>query len=200
MINRSSVLTIAGALALGITALIGSQAALADGPAEIAAGQKTVLSFQEPLTDGTGLLSLSARLRNGDRPLGNQHVDFFVGTDFFDQSVTALTQLEPGEQQVYLGSGVTDATGTATISYQPRWSGTHAITAVFPGKGEYSATEAKLTLDVSGAPAYAPEPPGLEPLRQWAPVVIGLGVLGVWAGLLFVGIRTVRGISHARSS
>lgn len=136
----------------------------------------------------TGTKVISARLTNGDQPLGNQPVDFFVTADFF------------GERQVKLDTVTTDATGTATITYQPRWDGIHIITARCHGDGNQPPVEVSQTIRFSGsAPAYVPKEVGLEPVRRWSPAALVIVVVAVWALLLFVAFRTLRGIARFRS-
>jgi len=172
--------------ALAIMFLLGGLTAFAASPPHTS---KIALTLHELRKDNsTGIVSISARLTDAGRPLGTQPVDFFVTTDFFD------------EWQVNLGTVITDATGTANIAYQPKWEGTHIITARYQSNGEHSPLEATLSLQVSQAVlTYVPEPVGLESVRQWTPIGVGLFVFAIWTLLLFVTFRTMRGIAHARS-
>jgi hypothetical protein len=167
--------------------LLGAGAVLAADPPGTSGVPDVMLTLQElPQEKSAGAITIRARL-SGDQPLGNQPVDFFVAADYF------------GEQEVYLGTVITDATGTAVLNYQPKWQGTHVVTARFQDDGDSSAVETTLTFQVSEpAGAYEAEPLGLMPVRNWTPVVVGFGVALVWALLLFVAFRTLRGISQAR--
>lgn len=164
-------------------------AGVAYAAAPDAAGKTQVnLNLRVAKSDSdTGVTFIAARLNSGDRPLGNQPVDFFVATDFF------------GQRQMRLGTGTTDATGTATIKYQPKWEGTHIITARFPGSTEYAPAEVKLSVEAPKPTAlYTPEPVGLEEVSQWATVGAGVVVAVVWGLLLFIVIYVIRGIARVR--
>ncbi len=172
-------------VALIVVALFGAATASADEGASVAA---TTLSLQKPREgSGTDAISIPARLTDAEgNPLGNQPVDFFVSADFF------------GERPAKLGTVVTDATGTATLVYEPTWAGAHEITASFDGDATHAAAEATSTIDVSGPfPQYVPESMRLEALQRWAPAGAILLAVTVWALLAFVAIRTMSGITRA---
>ena len=133
-------------------------------------------------------ISVSAQLSDGSHPLGNEPVEFDIAANFF------------GDRQVNLGIVQTDATGTATLAYQPSWDGAQVITAHFKGDGPHSQADITKTINFSGPiPQYAPEPVGLVPVRQWVTPAIGLGIAIFWAILLFVGLRTLLGIYRSRN-
>jgi hypothetical protein len=132
-------------------------------------------------------ITIRARL-SSEKPLGNQPVDFFVEADFFI------------EEEVYLDTVITDATGTAVLTYEPKWQGTHVVTARFPGDPDNPAVETTLTFEVADpVREYEAEQIGLAPVRNWTPVVVGLGVVAVWGLLLFTAFRTLKGISQGRN-
>ncbi len=179
------------ALAASIAIILMGVPVLAAPPADSPGGSgntKTVLTLQSRPSAGKPDIILSVRLTDGQKPLGEQLVDFYVAADFF------------GKWEVNLGSTNTDATGNASISYQPHWQGTHVITARFSGNGQYAPVETQLTLNVADpAPQYAPAPSALSALGNGTLLAAGVAVLAVWATLLHVIFRTVGGIARVRS-
>jgi hypothetical protein len=134
-------------------------------------------------------ISISAHLADSEKPVGGEPVDFEVATDFF------------GDQQVNIGNAVTDATGTASIIYEPRWQGTHVITAHFRGDGSYPHVEVTTTISYSGLiPAYQPEPVGLQAVREWITPIVGLAIIGFWVFLILLAVYVLRGISRGRKT
>ena len=133
-------------------------------------------------------IAVSAQLSDGSHPLGNEPVEFDIAANFF------------GDRQVNLGTAPTDATGTATLVYQPSWDGAQVITAHFKGDGPHAQADITKTINFSGpVPQYAPEPVGLAPVRQWVTPVVGIGIVIFWTILLFVGLRTLLGIYRSRN-
>jgi hypothetical protein len=131
-------------------------------------------------------ISVSAQLTDADKPLGNEPVEFSVAANFF------------GDKQVNLGIFQTDATGTAIIIYQPTWDGAYDFTATFKGDRTYSPVKITKTITYSGpVPQYQNESVGLTSVRQWITPSVFIGVGIVWLLLLFIGIRTLRGIYRA---
>lgn len=188
MTNARRVLATLGAATLAaliVVAISGAATASAD---ESTATAATTLTLQQPREgSGTDAVSIPARLTDAEgNPLGNAPVDFSVSTDFF------------GERPAELGTVVTDATGTATLVYEPTWEGTHEITASYGGDATHAASETTSTVDVSGPfPRYAPESMRLEALQRWAPAGAILLATTVWALLAFVAVRTMSGIARA---
>lgn len=153
---------------------------------DTAESHKIVLTMIDGNTAKTKIVS--ARLTSGDHPMGNQPIDFYVAADFF------------GKQQVKLGTVMTDAAGTATIIYEPRWEGEHTFTARCHGDGDQSPVETSQVVQFSGQiTPYTPPEVGLWPVRFWSPVVLVGIVITIWALLIIVTFRTVRGIARVRS-
>src|SRR3970282_245769 len=97
-------------------------AAFGDGPAG------TVLEPLESSTIGTDWQStiLSVRLLNDqDPPLGGATVTFYMLTTVF------------GERLMKAGDAFTDATGTASLIYEPTWVGDHTVVVRFPGHAQH---------------------------------------------------------------
>ncbi len=146
---------------------------------------KITLAVRDIGGSDSKVLSIAARLFDADRPLGSQTLDFFVTTDFF------------GNRPVNIGQAVTDATGTASVAYQPRWEGAHVITVRFQGNAKYASAETSLTTEVTGPVwTYTSEKAGLYSVGGWVLLTAGLLFLVVWGILLVIIIRLVRGISH----
>lgn len=125
---------------------------------------------------------ITARLYDGDQPLGNMPVDFYVSADFF------------GSRPAKLDTVITNATGSASLIYEPRWNGVHTITVRCD---EYPSVQATQSFNFTATvPQYVPQPVGLEPVRRVAPLTVPIVVLAVWALLLFITLRTIRGISR----
>jgi hypothetical protein len=120
------------------------------------------------------------------QPLVNVPVEFDVAVNFF------------GQQQVKIGTAQTDGRGMATITYQPTWDGTYDITAHFMGDANHPPVQGTRTITYSGpVPQYHPETVGLLPIRQWITPVVFAGVGLFWLILIFIGVRTLRGIFQA---
>ena len=185
--RKISVLGIALLAALATTIIAGSWVVAAAVPPDSGATKIALTTIEVNQGKNTNI-SISARLTQGNQPLGNEPVEFDIAANFF------------GDRQVNLGAILTDATGSATLIYQPRWDGTQVITAHFKGDGPHPQVDVTKTITFSGSvPQYAPEPVGLTPVRQWITPVIGLCVVIFWALLLFVGLRTLLWIYCSRS-
>ncbi len=185
MHHRSALTMLAAAIALLLLATSPPPAAHADAPDATTATSLTV----EPPRPGKQPHSLliTALLTGADgEPLEGYRIEFLVDVDF------------PGAERLVIGSKTTDATGKATIRYQPSWDGTHSLSARSQRSGTHPSATAEISIEVSGAArTYAEAPRGLEPLRKRLPLAIGGLVLAVWATLAFVALRTVLGIAGA---
>jgi sugar lactone lactonase YvrE len=136
---------------------------------------------------GHSTFTLSARLLTGDgTPERGAQVLFYELSTVF------------GEQLMMLGSAVTDATGTASLPYEPASRGQHTVVVRYAGNGVRTPAQTILRFD-SMAPPHVHENAsfGLATPRKWAPLGAGLAVLGVWAVLGLVLMRTVLGIAAA---
>lgn len=139
------------------------------------------------VTQPNNRITVSSQLTDAGKPLGNEPVEFEMAADFF------------GTRQVSLGTVNTDATGTATIVYQPTWDGTYDFTANFNGDGNHPAVQITKTITYSGpVPQYSPAPVAFKPVRVWITPMIYAGVGLFWLFVIFVGIRTLRGIYRSR--
>lgn len=123
-------------VALGV--LTGPDRVLADG---LTSSIPVILSFEEPQgSGGQEGVTVAVRLTTVDgQPLSRRLVELFVTPAFF------------GERPVALRSALTDATGTARLTYVPSWEGTHRLTARFAGDEEVSADRCDLG-DAGGWP------------------------------------------------
>lgn len=130
-----------------------------------------------------GPVDLTASLGGADgEAIEGAQVRFYLDTNFAG-----------AEGEMEIGAAETDASGRAAITYKPTSTGEQDVTARFDGMGVYSESEQKVTLNVLDAsPAYTVEPIGLDALRDWAPVLLALVVLGVWSTFGFVLYQVFR--------
>jgi hypothetical protein len=185
-VQRAVMLASTLILTFSIVIVMGGWNVLAAVPADSSGTTKISLTIRELNQSDPQRISISARLTDTERPIGNLDVEFDVAANFF------------GEQQVNIGRAKTDATGTATIIYQPSWEGTQVITAHYTGNEKYPQVQVTKTITVSGPVAqYSSEPVGLLAVRQWITPLVGAGVIIFWALLIFVAVRTLRGISRS---
>jgi hypothetical protein len=182
--RRLSLIGIALIAALTATVLLGSW-----GFAAIPSSSGTTriaLTTGQVSQGNNDSISVTAQLTDNGKPLGNEPVEFDVAANFF------------GDQQVNIGTVQTDATGTATVVYQPTWDGSYDFTAHFRGDATYPHIQITRTFTYSGpVPQYQPESAGLTTLRQWVTPVIYAGVGLFWLLLIIIGVRTLMGISRA---
>ena len=161
-------------------------AAFGDGPAG------TVLEPLESSTIGTDRQStiLSVRLLNDqDQPLGGATVTFYMLTTVF------------GERLMKAGDAFTDATGTASLIYEPTWVGDHTVVVRFPGDAQHASTQTTFQFAATGpVPVHENARFGLEEVRRWLPFAVGAALLAVWATLGLVIVTTVRGLRAATAA
>lgn len=177
---------LAVALVMGLITFAAIQPALADEPSGV------TLKPIPPPDAGPGQESivLSAQLLSGSgEPIAGVPITFYVVTTVF------------GERLMKVGENLSDATGTASVLYQPRWEGDHTVVARFAGTADYSATQESFDVNAKEA-ASGFEPPefGLEPVRQWLPVAVGVAILAVWVSLGYALATAVIGIPAAGAS
>lgn len=174
LIRTAAVLVVAGAMLW-----------LAGAPV-VASATPTVLTALPPAEqEGGKAVTIAARLTDGstNRPLGSLNVQFFVMTDVF------------GPRLMSVGQAITDTTGRAAISYKPSWEGDTKVVARFTGSAQFAATETTFQFVAVGpVPVHQDASFGLEPIRAWAPAVVVVLVLGVWATLIAVVSQTVLGL------
>ncbi len=185
MRHRSAFTILAATVALLLAATSSPRAAHADAPEATTA---TSLAIQPPRPGKQpDSLLITALLTGADgEPLEGYRIEFLVDVDF------------PGAERLVIGSKTTDATGKATIQYQPSWDGTHSLSARSQRSRTHPSATAEMSIEVSGAArTYVEAPRGLAPLRNRLPLAMGGVVLAVWATLAFVALRTVLGIAGA---
>lgn len=165
-------------------------------PAGVAGGQggrtiATAIQFDGATkTSVEGQLALNATLRTADgKAVNEREVDFYQEIDFM------------GGREIYLGSSLTDSTGSAAIAYQPSQEGRQTIKVYFVGDTDLAAVGAAGSIDVTAVvPPFETERLPLGPVRLWLPSILVLLVLGTWAALFAVLVGTVRGVRAASSS
>lgn len=120
------------------------------------------------------VVSLMATLRDAKgAPVPKAEVRFYVDAQFAGTS---------GPMEI--GTATTDANGVAFLEYQPSLAmAEHKVTLAFEGQGVFAHSETAVVIRQSAmpAPAYRVESSGLEFLREWAPVVLVLILLAIWA-------------------
>lgn len=156
----------------------------AEGPTTSESYVSTNIAFGSiPVETESGPVELTATLQDesGD-PIGDAPVRFYVSTKFAGT-----------EGLMEVGSAETDEGGAALYEYTPTFNGEQTIIARFDGLGLYEETEASFPIKVRNAePAYSVQPPGLESLREWAPLGVGLIVGAVWLTFLYAGFQMYR--------
>ena len=158
---------------------------LAGAPVAASATPTLLTPLPPAEQEGGKAVTIAARLTDGstNKALGSLDVQFFVMTDVF------------GPRLMSVGHAITDTTGRAAISYRPSWEGDTKVVARFTGSAQYAATETTFQFVAVGpVPVHQNASFGLEPIRAWAPAVVILLVLGVWATLIAVVSQTVAGL------
>jgi len=172
-------------LAAALVGLGSAGAAQADNPSGV-----TLEALPVPTpAPGQQSVVLGARLMDGDQPVAGMPVTFYVVTTVF------------GERLMKVGEALSDASGTASLLYRLTWDGDHTAVARFAGSSGLSSTETTFHFEAQGVESpYEPARFGLEPVRAWLPVAVGLLVLVVLSVLGFALITTVVGIRTAAAS
>ena len=132
-----------------------------------------------------GQLILTATLTSADgKPITNQPITFYESVTFLGQPREAL-----------LGTATTDSTGVAGILYQPAQKGSNLILVRFAGSTAYQASQAQTNLDVDEVVSpFAVETVPLAAVGTGLTVAFAVLVVGAWAILLGVFLRTITGI------
>lgn len=176
MANRTRLIgraAVAAFLAMALGLFAGS--ALADSPPQS-------LGFEAMTVPGeTGAWTLEARLTDAEnRPVSGETVQFLLGVDFL------------GVRQVVVASALTDAGGTAKVTYRPTSSDEQTLVARATGSG---ATSVPVDLGVTGVPPALPSESDslafIAALAGPAAVVLALVVWATLAGVLLSVIRVV---------
>lgn len=175
----------AAALALVLIACLfpGVGAAAGEPSAQVSAATVSLTATAGP----QGRVILNAQVNSSEgRPVSNHKVQFFVQTSFF------------GQRAVLLGEGITDTTGSATVSFEPTWVGQHQFTASFVGGEGYDPASGEAAFDVSSIRSPQPaEAAGLQLIRQATGLVALLVTAGVWAILLLIVLRVGLGLRRS---
>ena len=159
-----------------------------------AAAEPTKLTIDPPVSAKGGVVALSATLTGADgKPRANQKIDFYLRVDLL------------GSTSASVGSGVTDASGAARISFVVTREGKHEFTAKFLGNADLAAaTSAPASFDLAVSEGVT-TPGGLPPastldtaggLLPWAALSLGVGV---WLTLLAVMVRVLLLVPAARA-
>jgi hypothetical protein len=175
------VLVVSGAL-LGLAS---ARHALADEPSGVTL---EALPVPERAPDQDSVV-MSARLMDDGEPLAGMPVTFYIVTTVF------------GERLMNVGEALSDATGTASLLYRPTWEGEYTAVGRFAGAENLEAAETTFHFEAHDVESpYEPARFGLEPVRMWLPVAVGLVVVSVLFVLGFALITTVTGIRAAAAS
>ncbi|MHB1415534.1 MAG: hypothetical protein ACYC1C_09790 [Chloroflexota bacterium] len=154
--------------------MLAAESAYADGTPQ---GAPTVLNVKEQsAAKSSGRVVLSATLTTPDgQPLNNLPVKFYQEVDLL------------GSREAYLGTATTNATGTATLSFQSSEQAKPTVKVRFEGNDGYVAAQAVFTLSgVQAASPFVAEVAPLAPVGRWLTNAALAAVLAV--GLLLLGI------------
>lgn len=163
------------------------------GPAALAVGapapQPTSLTLATNVLAG-GEVSVSARLTDAaGKAVGNQPLHFTIMADFM------------GKQAVPIDTGVTDTTGTASVTYTPIWVGAHEFRASFAGTSAFQEGKGSTSIQLStAAPVYKPTNPELTLIRKVMAAASVTILLTVWATILGVMVRVGIGLGRTRTA
>lgn len=154
------------------------------GGASGASYVSTSLAFGSvPVETESGPVALNATLQDDSgEPIAGAPIRFYVSTQFAGtEGLMEIGQVETNEY------------GAALYEYIPTFNGEQTIIARFDGQGLYEETEESFPVSVRNAePAYLVPPPGLESLREWAPLGVALIVGAVWLTFLYTGFNVYR--------
>lgn len=161
-------------------------------PATTASGQtepKTTTVAVQPIehTGGEPAI-LSATINDADGSVvGGVVLNFYVENDAF------------GPKLMKVGSATTDVTGTASLSFEPKWEGENKVTVIFPGNANYGGSQAESIFEAIGPiEGHVNAEFGIKTVRDWAPLVAFALVIAVWVTLLVVLFRTFRAMRQPR--
>src|SRR3972149_4453566 len=106
-----------------------------------------------------------------------------------------------GERLMKAGDALTDATGIASLIYEPTWVGDHTVVVRFPGDPQHASTQTTFQFAATGpVPVHENARFGLEEVRSRLPFAVGAVLLAVWATLGLVVVTTVRGLRAATAA
>ncbi len=165
----------------GVVLFVVAAAAL---PAAAATNATLALSSSAP-SSGAGV-QLSARIEAvGSAPLVGTRVNFYVHLEEFS-----------GAPELLVGSASTNASGVATIVYQPTWPGTQRFAATATDTTGAVLASAALTVTAAQTDPFAGPVQSLRPdglIGRWVVVVLLALVIGVWITLLALVVRVQQG-------
>jgi hypothetical protein len=158
--------------------------AQAEGPAESETSLEALPTLAPPA--GQESIVLAARLTDEGSAVAGVPVTFYVVTNVF------------GERLMKVGEALSDATGTASILFEPTWEGQVTAVARFAGNADHAAAQTSFEFESEEAVSlWEPAEFGLDPVRQWLPVVVAIVILGVWGVLGYALATAVLGIPAA---
>ena len=131
-----------------------------------------------------GAVDLTARLRKADgAAVGSRTIQFLLRVDGF------------GGRLLPLAARTTDATGMATASFTPRWTGNHQLLARFVGDEQHGPSEVSVVYKAEVAVLiYLPEGRPLAAVSRWVPVGLGVVMVSIWLVLGGVILRIIVGV------
>ena len=100
-------------------------------------GSGQTVTFSSTLTDGAG------------NPIAGATIDFYVYTNFIGSA--AATGSSANSNSNFIGSGVTDSNGVATISHTFTQAGGYTVTAEYSGNASHNLSSASGVTTVSQA-------------------------------------------------
>ena len=161
--------------------------AAAELPAAAAAGATLSLSSAAPATHQG--VELTAQVSAASTPLSGVTVHFYVHLEEFS-----------GAPELLIGTAATDATGDASITYQPTWAGTQRFVATAVDATGASLATSALTVQAARTDPFAGPVQSLRPdglIGRWVVVVLLALVIGVWITLLALVVRVQQGPADA---
>ncbi|HET9476022.1 MAG TPA: hypothetical protein VFP63_00895 [Dehalococcoidia bacterium] len=175
-------IAVALVIALAGLALVG--AAQAEGPAESGTSIEALPTQKPPA--GQESIVLAARLTDEGSAVAGVPVTFYVVTDVF------------GERLMQVGDALSDATGTASILFEPTWEGEVTAVARFAGNADHAAAQTSFEFESEEAVSlWEPAEFGLDPVRRWLPVGVAIVIFAVWGVLGYALATAVLGIPAA---
>ena len=146
----------------------------------------TTLTLSSPSPSSQAGVDLTAQVANTTAAsLSGVTVNFYVHLEEFT-----------GAPELLIGTAVTNATGVASMTYQPTWAGTQRFVAsAFDGTGTELATSSlsvqALRTDPFAGPVQSLRPDGI--LGRWVVVALLSLLIIVWITLLAAVVRVQQG-------
>ncbi len=167
-----------------VALIVGSAIALLSaGIISASTPPKLTFSGVSPTRDRAQILISATLVDEAGKPLGERDVAFYQRVEFF------------GQRDSHIGTARTDASGIATILYEPAEIGPQTIVMWFAGDRVYAEATATGSIDVTFVESFfASEPSPLAPVSRWLPLALGGLVLATWTALLAIFVRAIVGI------